>query len=122
LIEETLRTLALLLPEHEVESRKWFKVYKVRYSLDGRACRCGHLRTEDRQIHKFKYWHDRLVILKQTFDEAEPRTIYQWWHDRRRGVQWYTFWVAIIVVGLTIFFGLIQSVEGALQLYKAYYP
>jgi hypothetical protein len=34
-------------------------------------------------------------------------------------VQWYTFWVAALVLGLTIVFGLIQCVEGALQVYLA---
>jgi hypothetical protein len=67
-------------------------------------------------------WHDRIGILKQAFDEAEPSTIAQWWFDRRRRVKWYTFWVAALVLALTIFFGAIQCIEGGLQVYKAYYP
>jgi hypothetical protein len=59
-------------------------------------------------------------MLKQVFDEAQPRTIVQWWHDRRNGVQWYTFWVAVLVLVLTILFGLIQSIEGALQVYASF--
>ena len=90
--------------------------------LDGRATRCGQLRADDRQIESFAFWHDRLVVLKQVFDEAEPRTFSRLWYDRRKGVQWYTFWAAIFVVCLTMLFGLIQSVEGALQVYKAYNP
>ena len=50
------------------------------------------------------------------------RTINQWWNDRRNGVQWYTFWVAVLVLILTIVFGMAQTVEGALQVYKAYHP
>jgi hypothetical protein len=69
---------------------------------------------------EFIYWHDRLVVLKQVFDEATPRTLLQWWYDRRNGVQWYTFWVAIVVLALTLFFGLVQSVEGALQVYGTF--
>ena len=86
-----------------------------RLPLDPQARECGQLKVEDRRIHKFHYWHDRLVILKQTFDEAEPSDIKQWWNDRRRKVQWYTFWVAAIVLALTIIFGLVQSVEGGIQ-------
>jgi hypothetical protein len=71
-------------------------------------------------MDNFDYWHDRLVILKQVFDEAEPSNIRQWWNDRRKRVQWYTFWVAALVLGLTVFFGVIQSVEGALQVYVSY--
>lgn len=62
------------------------------------------------------------MILKQVFDEAEPNTIPRLWYDRRKGVQWYTFWVAVFVLVLTVFFGFVQSIEGALQVYKAYHP
>ena len=92
------------------------------FDLDPEAIRCGQLRVEERQIENFSFWHDRLIILKQVFDEATPRTISQWWYDRRNPVQYYTFWVAIFVLFLTAFFGLIQSIEGALQVYKTFYP
>ena len=32
----------------------------------------------------------------------------------------YTFWVAVLVLVLTIFFGLVQSIEGALQVYASF--
>jgi len=121
-IEEILQTLALILPEGDVECRKWFEPKKNENNLDPEARKCGNPSSEERQIHKFRYWHDRLIVLKQTFDEKEPATIYQRWHDRRRRVQWYTFWVAVIMIGLTVFFGFIQCVEGGLQVYKTYYP
>lgn len=38
---------------------------------------------------------------------------------RRDGVQWYTFWTAIVVLILTVFLRLVQSVEGAIQVYEA---
>ena len=90
--------------------------------MDSRAVKCGRLKTEDRQMEKFKFWHERLVVLKQFYDEAEPSTLSQWWFDRRKRVQWYTFWVAALVLALTVFFGLVQCVEGGLQTYKAFYP
>ncbi|RDW76976.1 hypothetical protein BP6252_05029 [Coleophoma cylindrospora] len=121
-VEETLRTLALLLPSHNKISRKWFQIQQRKFILDSSAADHGDLSTEERQIDNFVFWHDRLVILKQVFDEAEPSTIRQWWCDRRRRVQWYTFWVAATVLALTIFFGVIQSIEGGLQAYKAFNP
>jgi len=115
----------LLLPEHDREVQQWFekeqmKQQKRQKLLDSLARECGQLKVEERQIENFEYWHDRLVILKQVFDETEPSNIKQWWHDRRKRVQWYTFWVAAVVLGLTIFFGLVQSVEGALQVYLGF--
>lgn len=58
-------------------------------------------------------------MLKQVYDEAQPKTLRQWWHDRRNAVQWYTFWVAVLVLILTVVFGLIQSIEGAIQAYTS---
>jgi hypothetical protein len=125
-VDETISTLALLLPEHDEDVKEWFQQEQLnvqkqgRFRLDPLARECGQLKVSERKIEKFEYYHDRLVILKQVFDEAEPRNITQWWHDRRKKVQWYTFWVAAIVLALTIFFGLIQCVEGALQVYLAW--
>lgn len=99
-------------------------MYTKKYgvTVDERLTRCGDLITSDRQIKQFVLWRDRLVILKQAYDESTPRTMSQWWYDKRNGVQWYTFWVAVLVLFLTIVFGLIQCIEGALQVYKAYNP
>ena len=114
-----------MLPEHDKDVETWFEKQQEQVQkrgklpLDPKARECGQLKVEERQIETFSYWHDRLVILKQAFDEAEPSDIKQWWHDRRKRVQWYTFWVAAVVLGLTIFFGLVQSIEGGIQVYYA---
>jgi hypothetical protein len=115
LIDETLRTLALLLPSSDPRSSKWFQEKQRRLRLDPRAGHCGHLNSEGRQINNFKYWRDRLVILKQAFDDSEPRTVSQWWYDDRKRVQWYTFWVAALVLILTVVFGFIQTASGIIQ-------
>jgi hypothetical protein len=80
------------------------------------------LTMKDRDIGNFKYWHDRLVILKEGFDSTEPRPVGQWWFDKRKRVQWYTFWIAATVLVLTVFFGLVQSIEGGIQAYAALHP
>lgn len=93
-----------------------------RHLPDKNATNCDSLPIEHRQIGKFLHWQ-RLVIIKQAFDDSEPKTIRQWWEDRRKPVQWYNFWLAVtLIAGRTIFFGLVQSIEGALQVYKAYRP
>jgi hypothetical protein len=126
LIDETLLTLSLLLPELDKDVERWFERQQSnvqkrgKLPLDPLARECGQLKLQSRRIENFRYWHDRLVILKQVFDEAEPSSIKQWWCDRRRRVQWYTFWVAALVLALTVVFGIIQSVEGALQVYMTY--
>ncbi|KAF2964625.1 hypothetical protein GQX73_g8954 [Xylaria multiplex] len=133
LVEETLRTLALLFPQSEFSSRirgsrakrEWFQRLCLESNpclIDPRVALCGNLRTEGRQIERFMFWRDRLIILKQVYDDATPRTIQQLWHDRRNGERWFTFWVAVLVLMITIALGVIQCIEGALQVYKAYHP
>ncbi|KAK5656519.1 hypothetical protein OQA88_4496 [Cercophora sp. LCS_1] len=130
-VDETLRTLALLFSQSEFSShrsrrnskRDWFRnlLEKQEHcTIDPRLALCGNLQAEDRQIERFVFWRDRLVILKQAYDDATPRTLSQWWHDRRNGVQWYTFWVAVLVFLVTTFLGVVQCIEGALQVYKSY--
>jgi hypothetical protein len=121
-IDETLRTLALLFPQNDKKSMVWLRRQILEGDLDESLARCGNLRGQSRRFEKFPFWHERLVYLKQAFDECSPRTPKQWWNDRRNSVQWYTFWVAILIFVMTVFFGIVQSVEGALQVYLAWRP
>jgi hypothetical protein len=121
LIDETLRTLALLFPSTD-DTRTWFKKLAPGEAVDTRVIQCGQLRAEDRHIDAFVFWRDRLVVLKQTFDEKEPTSWLQWWHDKRRGLQRYLFLLAAIALILSLFIGLLQCVLGGIQVYKAYYP
>ena len=118
LVEETILTLRLLIP-NDSRSQRWFKKKQRQLHLDRRAGSYTSLSTSARQIDNFHYWRDRLAVLKQTFDESEPQTIWSWWYDDRKKVQWYTFWVAVLVLVLTIVFGLIQSISSALQAWAA---
>ncbi|KAK8131132.1 hypothetical protein PG984_007570 [Apiospora sp. TS-2023a] len=122
-LEETLRTFSLLFPQNDIASQKWLSAQIKRRgnnSLDPALMYSGSLWTHERRYENFKYWNNRLVILKQALDDARPQTMMQWWHDRRHGVQWYTFWVAILVFIVTIFFGIVQSLEGALEVWLSW--
>ena len=79
--------------------------------------KCGSRSSRHRRarLEEYHYWYDRLLILKEEFDEARPTTIAQWWNDRRDGIQWYSLWIVML---LTLFFGLVQSIEGAIQVYQ----
>ncbi|KAL4925212.1 uncharacterized protein BDV17DRAFT_300385 [Aspergillus undulatus] len=115
-IDKTLATLALLFPKGDRSCEKWYKKQGASDELDDHVLKCG---PAQRRIDEYNYWHDRLVILKEEFDESRPSTLSQWWNDRREGTQWYTLWVAI---SLTLVFGLFQSITGAMQAYKSYHP
>ncbi|KAF6812371.1 hypothetical protein CMUS01_13075 [Colletotrichum musicola] len=131
-LDETLRTLAIIFPESEFGSYGCFKSCRTPWlrklcskdsacKVDSRLGSCGTLRGVDRGIENFRFWRDRLVILKQEYDEATPRTLTQFWNDRRNRVVWWTFWLAVVVLALGIAgvaIGIIQCVLSGLQLAK----
>lgn len=116
LIVETLQSLTLLIPRANVDCKRWFA--KNAENIDGGAGDVEPLRWA-RLPEKYKYWGQRLEIIRLAYDASEPKDLGQWWRDRRNKVQWYTFWVAILILVLTIVFGLIQSITGVMQVYYA---
>ena len=104
-----------------MDSKIWIQTQNNPSSpVDPEVVKCGTLRAKGRRFEEFSFWHDRLVILKQAFDDARPRTLMQWWRDRRNGEKWCAFWIALLVFILTVVFGIVQGVEGALQVYLTY--
>ncbi|KAL8669840.1 MAG: hypothetical protein Q9168_005592 [Polycauliona sp. 1 TL-2023] len=115
LADETIRTIALLIPPTLGAASPWFKHQQQKHRLDSEAGTCDRLNSSERQIDKFHYWRERLVLLKRTYDDAEPKNLSQLWWDDRKKTQWFTFWVAVLVFIMTIFFGVIQSVASIVQ-------
>jgi hypothetical protein len=117
MIDETRDTLALLLPTSSNKAvQRWFDREQRLHQLDPSAGASQHyLQPHERSIEHYRIWRPRLAELKAHYDAHEPDGPSQWWHDRRKRVQWWTFWVAVLVLLLTIVFGLIQSVTGILQ-------
>jgi hypothetical protein len=50
-IQETLRTFALLFPERDPATIKWFNGTLSSLKLDSQIIKCGHLRASDRQFY-----------------------------------------------------------------------
>ncbi|KAL8840478.1 MAG: hypothetical protein Q9176_003804 [Flavoplaca citrina] len=115
LADETVRTIALLIPPSLGAASPWFKQQQQEHCLDSEAGICDRLNSSERQIDKFHYWRERLVLLKRTYDDAEPKSLSQLWWDDRKKTQWFTFWVAVLVFVMTVFFGVIQSVASIVQ-------
>lgn len=72
------------------------------------------------QLNQYPFWHERLQQIQDLYDKKTPSGLAQWWFDRRNRVQWATFWVAFLVLLLTIIFGLIQSITGVMQVYATF--
>jgi hypothetical protein len=118
LAEETLRTITLLFSEHGKSARaRLHRQMGARKAEKGMG-RLGPVLREHHRIQSYNYWRDRLVDLKETFDQTKPTTWRQWLHDRRNTPEWAAFWIAMVILFLT----LVQCIEGSLQAYKAYHP
>jgi hypothetical protein len=50
----------------------------------------------------FDHWRDRLLELHEEIFQAPPVSWAQLWRDRRSPQQFWTFWVALIILFLTI--------------------
>jgi hypothetical protein len=107
-----------MLPIADKPARRWLKKEMQKRKLDPGCGNCIHLKASQRHTRDFAFWRDRILVAKEVFDEHQPKGILQVWRDDRNQVQWWTFWIAIILFALTI----ITCVEGALQVYKAYHP
>ncbi|MCJ1455807.1 hypothetical protein MMC28_006163 [Mycoblastus sanguinarius] len=70
-------------------------------------------------LDDFDHWRERLSELYQVY-QSPPVGWVQIWADRRNPLQWYTFWLALVILMLTIVFGVIQSVAGIMQASLAY--
>ncbi|KAI4191030.1 MAG: hypothetical protein LQ346_004816 [Caloplaca aetnensis] len=113
-LQETLLSLDLLFPHWDPQT-------------DNFLCHRGqsfHQRgpfNDPRPVNvqAFNYWKDRILDLYGIYKSPSVGWA-QLWTDRRNPLQWYTFWLAVVILGLTIIFGIISTVTGVMQSYFAY--
>lgn len=121
LADETLTTLALLFPcSSRSAVPSWLRncvASDAEHDKFLHAIRTSPLEPHERDIRHFYYWHDRIVVLKQAFDEAPgTHSPAQLWHDRSDTRQWYTLW-SVLFFGLFSFcLGVVQVVLAGVQL------
>lgn len=79
--------------------------------LEAQICRREMLQLKD-----YKYFAERLALIKHAYDVKKPYTVKQWWFDRRNRAQWWTLMIAIVV----FVFGLISAITGILQVVASF--
>lgn len=117
-VDETLQTLHLLFrplePKHAHRNVRYMEKHR---DVDLELAMAQHAAFE---LAKYKFWGPRLAQIQVLYDSQTPHGLQQWFFDRRNRVQWATFWLAFLVLLLTVIFGLIQSITGVLQVVAAY--
>jgi hypothetical protein len=122
-LEETERTLALLFDPADKGTLKRTRRIERRDAADLEAAMKSVVDLDERlDLRNYPFWQERLLAIQQVYDEAQPKTMKQWFFDDRNRINWATFWTAITVFILTVVFGVISSVTGAMQVYIALNP
>jgi hypothetical protein len=113
---ETAETLALLFPFAETSQKRWHKRIRRKADIDVEAAiSCN----TPRNLDHYHFWHDRLALIQQTFDNSKPDSMRQWLYDKRDSDKYYTFWFAVLAIVLTLVFGLVQSITGIIQVLRS---
>lgn len=97
LLRETILTLNLLFPPWDPSTNNLLKRHGQRFHEQEPLDEPGRL-----SLQEFSYWRDRLLDLYEIVFLAPPDGWRQLWADRRNRVQWYTFWIALVVLILSV--------------------
>ena len=118
---ETERTLSLLFPPANFKTSKRTRRIGEKNHVDIEAAIESSVASEKMlDLNSYPYWQERLREVQRRYDNARPKTLTQWWFDRRNRFEWATFWTAVVVFILTLVFGVIASVTGILQVYASF--
>ncbi|KAL5392885.1 hypothetical protein DPSP01_000580 [Paraphaeosphaeria sporulosa] len=132
-LSETLRTIWLLFPENDTESRKYLQQEDLKTELDPALLKSLEIFSslhehpqslsppEDMSdlFEQFPHWGERLYKILQEVEHPTPMTWYEKWSDRRSSPR-YTYWAAVIALAFAVFFGLAATVLGVLQVVMTY--
>ena len=94
-LEETSRTLDLLFPSWDTATRKVLRNRAKDFDLVDSKPRILDLKF-------YPYWKDRLLEVYEGVFQADPEGIGQLWKDRRDPQKFWTFWVAMAILMLTV--------------------
>ncbi|KAL9094315.1 MAG: hypothetical protein Q9165_003456 [Trypethelium subeluteriae] len=124
-LQETLNSISLLLPTSIIECSSWLKSRsrhsrpfqlphrrRWRYQIDSTL---RYLPSAPREVAAYSYWKERLLVIEEAFEEHEPATLSQWYHDQRKKAQNYFFWIGVWGLVLTTLFGFVSMVASIVQ-------
>jgi hypothetical protein len=112
-IIETIKTAKLFSGDDDSPLRKWSRRGWHETTVD---LEMGSGEPASREFADYDYWREHLFTLHEAYQHAKPRSLKQFWQDKRDSPKWWTFWLAVLVILLTLVFGLIQSITGIIQI------
>ena len=106
ILNETIQSLDLLFPHWDFRTNKLLKEHGQSFHQMGPFPSSRKLNLCD-----FEHWHDHLAELYEEVYCCPPASWAQLWADRRNPQQWYTFWIALLILLLTIITTLVSIVQ-----------
>lgn len=95
-MQETVKSLNLLFPQHEKETQRLLKRSRKQFNL------LLPFKAPRKTLAEFDFWRDRLLELHEEVYLAPPSNLRQIWADHRRPESWYYFWIGVLVLLLTL--------------------
>jgi hypothetical protein len=78
-------------------------------AVDTEILNCDRVQGEERRADAYEFWRDELLTLRDILEKPRLTSIVQFWYDRWNKVQWYTLWIAVLILCLTVFSGLSKA-------------
>ncbi|KAH0544928.1 hypothetical protein FGG08_001008 [Glutinoglossum americanum] len=133
IISETLWTLHLLFPEDDEKARALLDKEIQDKGLDQRLSgpfQLYHgfhetprdvLLPEDVKslFGRYPHWGERLYRILKEVEDPTPMTWVEKWADSKKSPR-FTYWVGFIALCFALFFGIVASVLGAIQVWISY--
>ncbi|KAI8945402.1 hypothetical protein F4801DRAFT_568387 [Xylaria longipes] len=114
-IEETIESLDYLFPAYEQRTTDYLEKNGINLD-DENGCRGVRPALKD-----FALYNSRLIDIAYEFLNP-PRDWRSIWKDRRNPMQFWTFWLGLLIFIITVVLGVVASVLAGLQLGVALYP
>ncbi|KAK3292481.1 uncharacterized protein B0H64DRAFT_229327 [Chaetomium fimeti] len=118
-LKEALLTLDYLFPPDEKPTTEFLRRRHNR-NFDILEVTSSSGPTKPR-LRDFRYYHDRLVEIAQEYLNP-PRDWSTVWSDNRNPVQFWTFWFGLLILIITLIFGVMATVLAGLQYGAAIHP
>ncbi|OQV09816.1 hypothetical protein CLAIMM_13899 [Cladophialophora immunda] len=97
MLAETILTLDLLFPPWDRDTEVFLEAQGQAFHQIGEFDAHRTLNLWD-----FVHWRDRVLELYEEVFQSPPVSWAQLWRDRRNPQQFWTFWIALFILGLTI--------------------
>ena len=96
-LTETMDSLNLLFPHWDDKTISLLHKHKQTFYQVG-----SFHGPRSLDLHEFVYWRDRILEVYEEVFRSPPASWAQLWSDQRNPQQWWTFWIALVILALTV--------------------